>query len=110
MLSAEGYVETVRASRYLNQLCAHADQIGGDQHVHRPGSHDAGTVAVQHVEWGNDRGVVSFTGGKCTLTATAETLTLRVEAANAETLQRAKKMFSMRLDAIGRRDDLTVTW
>jgi hypothetical protein len=111
MPNAEAHVETDRASRYLVQLCRHAGQMG--QHLrYRPLAHHGGRVPpeVQHVEWSDSHGIISFGRGRCTIQATPDALTLRVEAADEETLQRLQEGVAHRLETIGRRDNLKVNW
>jgi hypothetical protein len=99
MLVAEAKVETERSSRYLVQLCRHVDAVGR-----------AHPQMQAHVEWSDDRGVISFDWGRCTLRAVPGILTLRVEAADEESLHLLKQRVGGRLQQIGRRDHLTVTW
>jgi hypothetical protein len=108
-LSAEGRVDTERASRYLAQLCEHLNQMG-HRRFHKIRSHGAAHPGVISVEWSDAHGVLIFTGGQCTLQASADALTLRAEAADADSLQRMQEMLSMRLETIGRRDRLRVVW
>jgi hypothetical protein len=99
MLIAEARVETERSSRYLVQLCRHVDK--------------AAQVRPQmqaHVEWSDDRGVISFSWGRCTLQAAPGLLTLRAEASDEEGLRRIENRVADRLERFGRRDQLTVTW
>jgi hypothetical protein len=51
-----------------------------------------------------------LTWGQWTLQATPDALTLHAEAANEEDLQRIQDLLAARLEKIGRRDHLTVTW
>lgn len=104
MLSAEAQVETGRASRYLRQLCEHLNQIG---HHH---THGGAHPSVERVEWSDQQGVITFAQGRCTLRATAHTLTLRAEAVDADGLLLMKDMLAARLETIGRRDRLMVMW
>jgi hypothetical protein len=107
MLRAEAEVSTQRASRYLVQLCEHLAQIGG--HGNR-GAHDGAPPVVERVQWTEDHGVIAFPFGRCTLTARQDGLTLIVEAADDASLELMKAMFAMRLETIGRRDQLEVRW
>jgi hypothetical protein len=109
MLTAEASVTTDRASRYLVQLCEHVNKMGR-QHLHRARVHVGAPPQVLGAKWSDMHGVVAFTGGQCTLDATADTLRLRLEAADADSLQRMKAMVSRRLQTIGRRDHLEVVW
>ena len=111
MFTAEARLETDRASRYLVQLCRHASQMG--QHgSHRPPTGRGGHVPpeVQHVEWSDSHGLINTEWGRCTVQATSDALTLRVEAADEEALQRLQDRVTHRVETIGRRDDLKVNW
>lgn len=99
MLVAEAKVETERSSRYLVQLCRHVDAVARSQ-----------PQMQAHVEWSDDRGVISFDWGRCTLRAVPGVLTLHVEAADEESLHELEQRVGGRLQQIGRRDHLTVTW
>jgi hypothetical protein len=99
MLIAEASVATERSSRYLVQLC---------QHIHKVGR--AHPQMQAHVEWSDDRGVISFHWGRCTLRADPGVLRLRAEAADAEGLHQLEQRVGGRLEQVGRRDRLTVTW
>jgi hypothetical protein len=99
MLIAEANVETDRTSRFLVQLCQHLDKVGR-AHPQMPA----------HVEWGDDRGVISFQWGRCTLHAFQGLLTLRAEAPDEDTLRRLEHRIGDLLERIGRRDRLTVAW
>jgi hypothetical protein len=63
-----------------------------------------------HVEWSDDRGVISFHWGRCTLRADPAVLRLRAEAADEEGLHRLEQRVADRLEQVGRRDRLTVIW
>jgi hypothetical protein len=99
MLIAEAHVETERSSRYLVQLCQHVDKAGRAHPQMRA-----------QVEWSDDRGVIRFHGGRCTLRALPGVLTLRAEAPDEDALRRVEQRVADRLQQIGRRDHLTVTW
>jgi hypothetical protein len=99
MLIAEAQVETERSSRYLVQLCQHIDKVGR-----------AHPQMQAHVEWSDDRGVISFDSGRCTLRALPGVLTLRAEAPDQERLHQLEQRVADRLEQVGRRDRLTVTW
>jgi hypothetical protein len=111
MLTAEARVETDRPSRYLAQLCRHASQMG--RHLrHRPHAHADGGAPpeVRHVEWSDTDGIVDFEWGRCVMRATPDTLILRAEAADEESLRRIQDLITGRLGKIGRRDRLQATW
>jgi hypothetical protein len=100
MLIAEARVETERSSRYLAQLCRHVQKVS-----------QRNPDMQAHVEWSDDRGVISFRwGGRCTLRADPGTLTLRAEAPDEQSLRRVEDRVADRLEGFGRRDGLTVTW
>lgn len=111
MPTAEAQVETDRASRYLVQLCSHTSQMSRLRHRAAVG-HGGGRMVseVQDVDWSDTVGIVRFTGGQCTLRAGSDALTLLVEADDEETLQRLRAGVAGRLEKIGRRDGLKVTW
>lgn len=98
-LVAEARVETERSSRYLIQRC---------RHVHKAGR--AYPQMQAHVEWSDDRGMISFDWGRCTLGALPGVLTLQAEAPDEDTLRRLEHSVGDHLERIGRRDRLRVTW
>jgi len=99
MLIAEASVETESSSRYLVQLCRHVDHVAQT----RP-------EMQARVEWSDDRGVISFGSGRCTLRADLGVLRLRAEAPDEESLHQLEQRVANRLQQVGRRDRLTVTW
>ncbi len=111
MLTAEAEIRTERASRYLVQFCRHADQMRTRTHSVRRG-HGRGQPPpeVRNVEWSDTHGVITVDWGQCTLEATSDGLTLHAEAADEQRLRRIEVLVAQRLETIGRRDNLTVTW
>jgi hypothetical protein len=99
MLIAEARVATERSSRYLVQLCRHIDKVGR-----------AHPQMQAHVDWSDDHGVISFDRGRCTLRADPGVLTLRAEAPDEQRLHQLQQRVADRLQQVGRRDRLTVTW
>jgi hypothetical protein len=99
MLIAEANVETERSSRYLEQLCRHVSLVA-QRHPQMQAQ----------VEWSEDRGVIRFGGARCTLRADPGVLTLRAEAPDEESLHQLEQRVAGRLEQVGRRDRLTVTW
>jgi hypothetical protein len=99
MLIAEASVQTERSSRYLVQLCQHINKV-----------RRAHPQMQAHVEWSDDRGVISFGSGRCTLRADSGVLSLRAEAPDEEGLHQLQQRIGDRLEQVGRRDRLTVTW
>jgi hypothetical protein len=65
---------------------------------------------VDHVDYSDSVGLVRFSDGELRLQATADDLTLRIEAADDNALQRLQDGIGERLQTIGRRDQLTLTW
>ncbi|MFF4905824.1 DUF2218 domain-containing protein [Streptomyces sp. NPDC001260] len=110
MPTAEARIATDRASRYLVQLCRHTSVMRRMRHQ-APAAHGGRQMPeVQHVDWSDTHGWVRFAEGQWTLDATSDALTLRVEADDGEALQRLRTGITGRLEKIGRRDRLTVTW
>jgi hypothetical protein len=113
MPSIEARIPTGRAGRYLAQLCQHAEAMGGAG-GHRPRPHrDRSAHQDTHAraEWSDTHGVITFTpGGKCTVDADAGTLTVRIDAADDQALQRIQDIVGRDLDRFSGREPLTVTW
>jgi hypothetical protein len=109
MLTAEAHIRAERPSRYLVQLCRHASSIN-----HKILSRHAGRVQarpeIQHVEWTDTDGTLTFSWGRCTMQTGPDTLTVRAEAANEENLQGIQNLVTRNLERFGRRDHLKVTW
>jgi hypothetical protein len=99
VLIAEASVATERSSRYLVQLCRHVSLVAR-----------ANPQMRARVEWSDDRGVISFGRARCTLRAGPGVLTLRAEAPDEDSLQQLEQRVADRLEQVGRRDRLTVTW
>jgi hypothetical protein len=99
MLIAEAIVGTERSSRYLVQLCRHV-QLVAETHPQMQAQ----------VEWSDDHGMISLGWGRCALRAGPGVLTLRAEAPDEDSLHQFEKRVADRLEQIGRRDRLTVTW
>lgn len=113
--SSHATVRTERAARYLTQLAGHTTRMShGIRTLHRRHEHGDGDGAappeVRRVEGSETRTVIDFGRGRCTVHATGEGLTLRAEAEDARQLQRIQDGVAKRLERIGRRDGLTVTW
>jgi len=108
---AEARVPTSRASRYLVQLCRHADQMRRMRHL-PPARRvaDAAAPGVDHVDYSDTVGAVRFADGQLSMRASADALTLRIEAADDDALRRLQDGVGARLNKIGRRDQLTTTW
>jgi hypothetical protein len=111
MPAAQAHVPTSRASRYLAQLCSHSSQMSRAA-SHRPRRHSDGGAphAASHTSQTGADGVIDFGWGRCTLHATSEALTLHAEAGDQQQLQRIQDGLTVRLERIGRRDQLTLSW
>lgn len=114
MPTAEARIETDRPSRYLVQLCRHAAAMGGTD-GHQPRVHLRGMLARRQVqvraEWSETEGTLRFIPwGTCTITADADTLTLRIDADDEEGLHQLQDVIARDLNRFGRRDQLTVNW
>jgi hypothetical protein len=116
MPTAEAQVRTDRPSRYLVQLCRHANQLGRHRFARLP-AHVTDDPEARHdmpanveAEWSDSHGVVRADGGNCTLQATPDTLILRLEADDEENLRRLQDMITRNLTRFSRRDPLTVDW
>lgn len=99
MLTAEASVPTDRAGRYLEQLCQHLEQIA-----------QAHPQAPVRVEWSGEAGRISLGAATCALRADEYALTLRAEAPDDASLQEIQRRVAQRLEQIGRRDGLAVSW
>jgi hypothetical protein len=110
MPTADTQIPTERASRYLTQLCRHLGQMSRMRHQapSRPGGRLPPTV--EQVDWSDTMGTIRFLQGTCTLSATADTLTVRIDADDEDTLLRLKDGVARRLETVGRRDHLIVHW
>ena len=109
MPTAQARIPTNRATRYLAQLCQHTGRMRGRRLDHRLAEGHA-PPPVRRVECTDTNGTIDFASGTCTLHATADALTLRIEAADEEGLRRLQDLLAARLESIGRRDRLAVTW
>jgi hypothetical protein len=115
MLIAEGHATTPRADRYLRQLCGHLGRLShraiGHGHS-RAGGHgpDSGVPAIRHSSVEGRRGSIVFDWGTCSLEADDQALHLRIEADDIAALQRAREQISHRIETIGRREQVVVTW
>ena len=124
MPASYAHVPTSRAARYLAQLCSHGRLMSRLAH-RRPSGHGQGQG---HGDGGGDgrgndgappvatassagtEGVIDFGWGRCTLRAAPGELTLYAEATDPRRLRQIEDGISARLQRIGRRDQLTVTW
>ncbi|KAB8185256.1 DUF2218 domain-containing protein [Microbispora catharanthi] len=112
MPTLHAQIQTERAGRYLAQFCRHAAAMGGGHtarlHPHGPAARREVRVAA---EWSDTSGTVTFTRwGECTLTADADTLTVRIDARDEEGLTQIRDIVTRDFERFSRRDPLTVTW
>ena len=109
MLTAEARIQTDRPRRYLEQLFRHASRTrrhpasDGHDHTHA-------RSPVQHAEWSETYGTARTTWGRWSAWAGADVLTVRAEATNPINLSRIQALVTTRLETIGRRDGLKVSW
>ncbi|MFB4302175.1 cytochrome P450 [Actinomadura sp. NTSP31] len=96
MPTSRASVRTARATRYLTQLRKHTDRI----------RHHNGALT----EWSDTEGTIELPWGRCTLRTSRDELTLHAEADDEDRLRRVQGAITTRLQTIGRRDALTITW
>jgi hypothetical protein len=101
-------VPTTRASRYLVQLCQHGSLMSRLPRHRRPGH--GGPPPAATLSPAGTEGVIDFGWGRCTLRASTDALTLHAEADDQQRLEQIQDGITARLERIGRRDQLTVTW
>jgi hypothetical protein len=110
MLTAEAVIQTDHADRYLARLGQHTGKMGR-QPGHRPRRHGGGEPPeVQHAEWSGTQGTVRLNLGRWTIRAAPGGLTLHAEAADQASLQQIQDMLTTRLEKLGWREHLTVSW
>ena len=105
---ALGHIATARASRYFDQLSEHLEQM---QHLgHR--RHAAGPLmpSVRSVSRADTGATIEFDIGSLTLTRSADALTVSAQATDRDALERLKQLIAHRVETIGHRDGLTVSW
>ena len=114
MLTAQADIQTEHAARYLARLCGHASKMG--KAGHRPGrrrpSHGPadGPPEVLHVQRSEHDGTVSLSWGQWTMRALPGLLAIRAEAADEDNLTRIQDLLTARLQNLGRREHLMVSW
>jgi len=107
--TAQTRIPTDRAGRYLAQLCHHLNQISGHTR-HGSATDGGGPLQVRRVEWNDSHGVIEFASGTCAVGAASDELTIKLAAVDTNELQQLQELLSARLETIGRRDNLVVTW
>jgi cytochrome P450 len=112
---AQARVRTDRAARYLSQLGAHLAKLPAHQAAehasgeHRP-HHDSAPPAVSWQGEAREALLIDFGWGRCTVRADDTELSLHAEAAQLDRLREIEERIGSRVRAIGRRDDLAITW
>jgi len=111
MPASQARVPSDRARRYLAQLCEHGEKMSHRalHHVSR-GGEDGDSPQARRAEHSDTDGIIDFGQGRCTLRATDTELLLRVEADDERHLRRIEGGIAARVERIGRRDKLSVTW
>ena len=103
MPTATTHIPTDRAGRYLAQLSQHLNQIGSHPR-------HGGSPQVRRVDRSDGHGTIEFVTGTCTLHASADELIIELTAVDAPALEQLQRLLAARLETIGRRDNITVTW
>jgi hypothetical protein len=92
MPESHASVATEKPAPYMKQLCRHFGH-------------------KVEVAFDDERGTIQFAMGRCELDATrAGVLQMRVQAADAEALERTRQVVGSHLERFGRRDELRVSW
>jgi hypothetical protein len=120
MPASHAHVPTSRATRYLAQLCSHGRLMSrltrhrapghGQDQDHGAGHGNDGAPPAATATSAGAEGIIDFGWGRCTLRATDGELTLHAEAEDPRRLRQIEDGVAARLQRIGRRDQLTVTW
>lgn len=113
MPSLEARLATDHPSRYLQQFCRHASVMGdGPGRAHRNPPHvPERSLLGARAEWSETRGVVTFTpSGRCTLTAGAGVLIVRIDADDAESLRSIQRVVSDDFARFAQREGANVDW
>ena len=108
MPTAQARIPTGQPSRYLIQLCQHANSIN-HKTLRHPGRAPV-RPDIQHVERSDTHGTLDLGWGRCTLQAGPGTLTVRAEAANNESLQQVQDLITRNLERSGQREHPQVNW
>lgn len=109
MRTAEARIRTERPRRYLEQLFRHASQMRNHPTSGEHGHADA-PPTVQHTEWSETYGTARTSWGRWSAWAGTDVLTIRAEATDPINLSRIQALVTTRLETIGRRDGLKVSW
>jgi hypothetical protein len=107
--TAQTRIPTERAGRYLTQLCQHLNQISR-RPPHRGQSQGGRPMQLRRVNYSESHGIIEFTSGTCILRATSTELAIDLAADDTNDLRQLQQLLSLRLETIGRRDNLLITW
>jgi uncharacterized protein len=84
-------IETTKAERLMKALC----------------NHFARKITARYE---GDKGYIEFGDGKCEITAASDTLTLQVEAENADNLARVERVVVEHLLRFAPEDNFQISW
>ncbi|WP_157121139.1 DUF2218 domain-containing protein [Nocardia miyunensis] len=106
-------IRTDRPERYLRQFGEHATAMTGPR-GHRMRMHDTAAHATSEpmlrVEQDDDQVTAHFTPwGTCVLHAASNVLSVRIDATDAEALQRIRDIVTRDLERFGR-NELIIEW
>jgi len=90
-LSAMAVIAAGKPSGYLQQLCKHFGH-------------------KVPVDFTPEAGAIAFDFGRADLAADAEALTLRVDAADADDLEKLKRVITSHLERFAFREELKIEW
>ena len=114
-VTAHARVATIRAQRYLEQFCRHAEQVhrlAGNPD--RPGTvqHHAGPQAGRQVSVRRDGpgAILDFRQARCVLDARDDALLLQIDADDTDTLHLIQALLTADLGRFAHREQPTVTW
>ncbi|MGQ7246502.1 DUF2218 domain-containing protein [Halomonas sp. V046] len=89
MVESRSTIATASGQRLIHRLCKHW-------------SHK--------LEVDAERGLVVFEGGRCVMQAGADTLDVRLDADDAEVLERLKAVVASHLERMAGKEELVVAW
>ena len=109
MPCAKSCMKIENPSRYLLQLCRHAEKVAPVlRHLHDQAGQ--GRPEVLEVRWTDSTGTLRLSSGTCTLHAEGNTLTVHIDAIDETHLRRTQDIITADLERFGRREHLRPTW